>query len=111
MRNRPTYKELLGIGLPEQDLTDNEKYTPNLVPSRTSLPGRGDPSESLDRFSPEAQGLDYDFGEEDEFERACPSIHEHAQEEMNSQRDPGKDCPSVFNPTRFVHQNRAGRKG
>lgn len=111
---RPTTNELLGTSreVVGKDITGNAKNPPNLVPPRTKFPGRGDPSESLDRFSPDMKDNNYDSDWEldDDSDLATPEEITDPVVEANSQRNLVEDCPSTLDPTRFSHQNRAGRK-
>lgn len=101
----PTYRELLGLGVWMGDRTGNQEH--NNVPSRTNLPGRGDPADSLDRFSPEAQPLEYDFydDEEDEMSEALPESQPQASIAANSLTNLHRDTPSIKSSTaRFTFQ-------
>lgn len=103
----PTVSDLLGFGKYQgQDFTANRTYPPNLVPLRKQMPGRGAPEDSLDRFSPDAKALDYDFAETDDSDTATPEEITDPVLEANSQTDITEDTPSVKNPNRFVFQNR-----
>lgn len=112
-KKRPTWAELLGFSVyTGQDFTRNVKYAPQDVPPRTKLPGRGNPNESLDRFSPTAQSSDYDgeWALDDDSDLATPEEITDPVVEANSQRNLVEDCPSTLDPTRFSNQNRAGKK-
>lgn len=106
-REHPTNAELLGFGgiIAGVDKTGNVEHLPSDVPARRFMPGRGDPADSLDRFSPEADSLEYDFSDDDDdFEDACPEIETQPAVAANTQGDPGRMTPSIFHPGRFVHQ-------
>jgi len=110
---RATFSDMLGIGriISSGDTTGNVRHPPQEVPPRTKLPGRGEPAESLDRFSPGVEDNDYDWELSDDSDLATPQEIEDPEVERNSQRNLVEDCPSTLDPTRFVHQNRGGKRG
>jgi hypothetical protein len=113
-RTPPTDADLLGFSVyTGQDFTRNVKYPPQGVPPRPKLPGRGDPDETLDRFSPGVQDNNYDaeFALDDDSDLATPEEITDPVVEANSQRNLVDDCPSTLDPTRFANQNRAGKRG
>lgn len=100
----PTVADVLGNGVwTRGDKTGNLQH--NDTPPRTKLPGRGDPADSLDRFSPEASQLEYDFFEEDEMSEAMPESQPQHSIAHNSQRNLARDTPSILSSSsRFAHQ-------
>src|ERR1035437_6947923 len=99
-RHKPTNRELLGhgIGISGNDFTGNDEFSPQNVPPRTKLPGRGDPSNSLDQFSPECDDFSYDFGQTsdidyDSMDDVCPEDEDNPDIFVNSQTALDQDCP------------------
>lgn len=107
---RPTQGDLAGTKtITGKDLTGNSKFPPSQVPPRTKLPGRGNPEETLDRFSPGVDNLDYDFSPDPD-DDAVPEEITSVDVEANSQRNLVDDCPSTLDPLRFSNQRRGGAK-